>query len=187
MIYGLLFLQSEKVENEACQAVLMDSANRIKSMMVLYDKLYRSEKHHSMKIKDYLEPLLIEILSLYTQTLSIEYRVAIEDFTVPADPLANMGIILTELITNSVKYAFVDDQPARIELNVKKENHQIIMIYENNGKSVPEDFSVERSSGFGMELISMLIQQFHGSIQIIRKKDDRGQNNGTRFIITLTV
>lgn len=187
MIYGLLFMQSEKVENKTCQTILMDSANRIQSMMVLYDKLYRSEKHHSMNIKDYLEPLMTEILSLYTKTLPIESVVEIEDFIVPADPLANMGIILTELITNSVKYAFVDDQPASIKLSVKKENHQVIMIYENNGKPVPEDFTIEQSSGFGMELISMLIQQFHGTIQIVRNSDTRQHERGTRFIITLTV
>ena len=187
MIYGLLFMQSEKVKNKTCKTILMDSANRIQSMMVLYDKLYRSEKHHSMKIKDYLEPLMTEILSLYTKTRSIEYVVEIDDFMVPADPLANMGIILTELITNSFKYAFVDGQPARITLNVKKENHQIIMMYENSGKSIPEDFKIETSSGFGMELISMLIRQFHGDIKIVRKLDDHQLERGTRFIITLTV
>jgi len=180
MIYGLLFLQSDKVKNQTCQDILMDSANRIKSMMVLYDKLYRSEEKHSMKIKDYLEPLMSEILSIYTKTLPIQYVVEIDDFILQAELLANMGIILTELITNSVKYAFEENKPAFIKLEVKKENNQVIMIYENNRKPIPEDFTLEKSSGFGMELISMLLKQFNGSIQIVR-------SSGTRFIMRFTM
>jgi two-component sensor histidine kinase len=92
--------------------------------------------------------------------------------------LSPLAIILNELVTNSVKHAFEGKADRRISLVMRKEGSCITIIYEDNGNGLPEAISLEESSGFGMQLVGMLVQQIDGSIHIDRQA-------GTKYTITV--
>ncbi len=175
-IYGLLTLQSDAMKDEECKAILHDSALRIKKMMILYDKLYRSDNYNEMSIKDFLEPLISEVLGLFSYRAFIKAEVDIEDFILNSKMLSPVGIIINEFITNSIKYAFNDKESGIISISAKRKENVVTVIYGDNGAGLPASVTFENSTGFGMQLAGMLTGQIGGSIRI-----ERGE--GTRFVL----
>ncbi|PKL15978.1 MAG: hypothetical protein CVV49_18660 [Spirochaetae bacterium HGW-Spirochaetae-5] len=145
-------------------------------MMILYDKLYRSDNYNEMSIKGFLEPLISEVLGLFSCRASIKAEVNIEDFMLNSKVLSPVGIILNEFITNSIKYAFNDKESGIISISVERKENAVTMIYQDNGAGLPDSVTFENPAGFGMKLADMLAEQIGGTIRI-----DRGE--GTRFVL----
>jgi PAS domain S-box-containing protein len=175
-IYGLLTLQSGELEDKGCSRILDDSAHRIKSMMILYDKLYRSDNFNEMSIKHFLEPLITEVIGLFSLNASVKADVDIEDFILSSKVLSPVGIIINEFITNSIKYAFNNKEIGIIHVSAKREDSRVTVIYGDNGAGLPDSVTFENSTGFGMQLAVMLTEQIGGSLRI-----ERGE--GTRFVL----
>ena len=176
VISSLLELQSNVLTDPASQGALLDAANRIQSMEVLYDKLYRSENLSALSIRDYLPSLIEEVVKLFPNSADVSVSLKLEDIVFDAKQLSTIGIIVNELVTNAMKYAFRDRKDGRLTVSARKEDDHVALILEDNGIGLPESVSIENSSGFGMQLIGMLIMQLRGSIDISRR-------NGTKFMI----
>lgn len=179
-IYGLLYLQAENQNDKVCRGILHDSACRVKSMIMLYDKLYSSENYHELDVKSYVPPLIDEILKLYAYTSPVKAELNIGSFVLNARILSPLSIIINELVTNSIKYAFKNIPRGVIKLSILKEGDDIMLAYSDNGAGLPESVTLENSTGFGMQLISMLIQQIHGRISL-----ERSEGTVFRIIIPL--
>ncbi len=177
-IYGLLYLQAENQNDNTCKAILHDSACRVKSMIMLYDKLYSSENCHELDVKSYVPPLIDEILKLYAYASPVKAELNIGSFVLNARILSPLSIIINELVTNSIKYAFKNIPDGVIKLSILKEGDDLMLTYSDNGAGLPESVTLENSTGFGMQLIRLLVQQLHGHISIERGK-------GTVFRITI--
>jgi two-component sensor histidine kinase len=175
-IYGLLTLQADLHRGAPSQSILLDSACRVQSMMVLYDKLYRSEETGLIPAREFIPALVQEIAGIFPQKASVQIVTSIEDFSLPVMILSPLGIIINECITNSMKYAFSGRKDGIISVSAEKTAAGIIVTLKDNGNGLPESISLEHSGGFGMQLISGLVQQLHGKIRIER-------NGGTAFII----
>ena len=180
IIYSLLTLQANAHEEINSAAVLNDAAIRVQSMAVLYDKLYRTQSYDMLNIKLFLPPLIDEIITVFHTKVLIQTDIHIDDFTLKAEILSPLGIIINELITNSMKYAFKGIDSGIISVSACKKGNSVTIVYGDNGIGLPESITFETSSGFGMQLIEMLVQQLHGSLTIDR-------NKGTKFTITLMV
>lgn len=176
-VYGMLYMQAEDLNDTDSAIILKDAASRVSSMMVLYDKLYRSDDHIEIDISDYLTSLINKIFTVYNSPVPIERKVEIESFTLSSKILSPLGVIINELISNSMKYAFPNREKGIIEVRVYKECGEVKIVYYDNGVGLPESISPENSTGFGMELMSMLISQINGVVDIRRE-------NGTAFTIT---
>jgi len=175
-IIGLLILQADEQENSLTKSVLHDAAGRVRSMSVLYDKLYHCENNNSVSIKEYLPSLIDEIFRMFPKMSSVEIDIQLDDIVLSAQKLSSIGIIMNELITNAMKYAFKESNKGRVTIAVSKKEKLISLIFADNGTGLPENISVDNSSGFGMQLLSMLVKQIKGAIKIERR-------NGTKFII----
>jgi len=91
--------------------------------------------------------------------------------------LSSLGIIVTELITNAMKYGFSGDHKGWIRVKLFRKNGKIYLFLSNNGISLPDEFSLERTSGFGLHLVSMMVKQLNGTLDI-------QSNDETLFKIT---
>ena len=100
----------------------------------------------------------------------------IEEITLHSKIVFPLGIILTELLTNIMKYAFNDTLDARITIKVSKNSEKITMIVEDNGRGLPPDLDTENPQGFGLTLVKMLTMQINGTFSI-------RSSNGTRSIV----
>lgn len=168
-ILGTLIMQADGYESDLTRSVLYDASCRIQSMMVLYDKLYRSENVGALSFKEYLPPLVEGITGVFLRKNFVKTSILIEeDFSLDAKKIFYLGIIINELITNSMKYAFGDSADAAIGIAVQKNGEHISISYEDNGKGLPESFSLDSSGGFGIQLIKLMVKQIKGSITIER-------------------
>jgi PAS domain S-box-containing protein len=174
VINGLLVLQANAQENKPCKNILLDAAGRVQSMMVLYDKLYRSENFRELSLQEFLKPLIAEIVGIFHPP--VKTTVELEDFALSATVLSPIGIIINELITNSMKHAFPDIKEGIIRVSAKRKGNKVSIIYQDNGIGLPESISFENSPTFGMQLVQLLVKQINGSFTIERKK-------GTKIII----
>lgn len=164
-IIALLSLQSDTVKEASAVNALNDAEGRVRSMMILYDKLYRSESYSKMSAREYLEPLSEEIKNGFPGGRDVTLYRDIDDFTMESQTLFITGIILNELITNIMKYAFNDTKTKVINLTVKKEGSRITLLVEDNGCGFPEGFDIRKTTGFGLQLVVMLTDQLGGSIR----------------------
>ncbi|HOP31188.1 MAG TPA: PAS domain S-box protein [Spirochaetota bacterium] len=175
-VYGLLYLQADAQDDPVCSSILIDAASRVQSMTLLYDKLYRSDSHQEVNVSHYLGQLVKEIVSIFDSSVPVRYQVDVEDFVLGTQTLSTLGIIVTELITNTMKYAFSGRSEGSLELQLAREGNEVTLHYSDNGIGLPESETFENSKGFGMQLISMLVEQIGGTAEIIR-------GGGTAFII----
>ncbi len=176
IISALLKLQSDTQTNPETTSILQDAFSRVQGMMVLYDKLYQSENHQQVSLKEYVPSLVHEIVQIFPQKEFVKIKTHIEDITLGERILSPLGIIINELITNSMKYAFRGRSDGLITIHASAKENLVTLTYQDDGVGMPESISFENSTGFGILLIKGLITQIHGSIRI-------DQKSGTKFVI----
>jgi PAS domain S-box-containing protein len=170
-IFNLLSIQSEQVENEQAQNILIDAASRTHSMMILYDKLYRSENFGTLNIKDFLPDLIRDVTEIFQPIHKVKTSISIDSIEMHSNQLSSLGIIINELITNSMKHAFKQVLNPEIRISLLNNDHQSVTFsYEDNGTGLPESLHFENRSGFGMQLIGIMIKHLKGKGEIIRDK-----------------
>jgi two-component sensor histidine kinase len=175
-IFSLLSIQSNLQGNEEAKAILQDAAGRLQAMIVLYDKLYRSADLASVPVGAYLPALIAEILGLFPQRERVRVSTRMDDVTVDASTLQLIGIIVYELMTNSMKHAFEGRGEGNISVEVVHAEDRVRLVYGDDGIGLPESVSFENPPGFGLKLIAMLAKQLHGSVSVER-------DAGTRFVV----
>lgn len=180
-IRGLLYLQGETLKNSpAAAAAVHDAENRVHSMMMLYNKLYTSQDFREISLKSYLEPLVDEIIRNFPNSGIVRIDKNISDFHLDINISFPLGIIVNELLTNIMKYAFTGRESGIITVTASINKNHVCLAIEDNGVGIPESVSFINPAGFGMELVSMLTEQIAGSIRI-----ERG--DGTKFIIEFDI
>jgi PAS domain S-box-containing protein len=175
-VSGLLRLQAGYQQDAAANTILNDAAGRVQSMMVLYDKLYHSEDFTDLNIKSFLSDLVGRIMGLFKTGREVQVDLAIEDFILGVKILSPLGIIINELITNSMKYAFDGASEGIIRVSANKTGTRVTLRYEDNGPGLPESTAGDAPSGFGMQLIALLVQQIKGTLDI-------GKGAGASYVI----
>lgn len=176
----LLFLQEDSLKDPAAVSALRDAENRVDSMMVLYDKLYRSENFHEVSVKNYILSLIDEIVFNFPNSQSVVIEKEIDDFDLDVKKLQPLGIIINELLTNMMKYAFTGINNGLISVSATLKGDTVSLIIQDDGIGIPESIDFENTASFGLKLVGMLTKQFGGSIRI-----ERGE--GTKFILEFIV
>ncbi len=172
-IQSLLLLQAETLDESGAVKALEDASNRVGSMMVLYDRLYRSNALAAVSMKDYLPALTGMIVENFPNKDLVETRMDVMDFELEPRHIQPLGIIINEVITNIMKYAFVGARKGTITLTAFEEEGRVHLGIQDDGVGMPEDTDFKSTKGFGLMLIEMLTQQLNGAIRI-----ERG--NGTK-------
>jgi len=164
----------KEINNSEVVKVFQDAIGRIECMGVLYDKLYKQENYMEVSIKDYLSQLINEIVEMFPGN-KIKVEKQIDNFTIRTKIVFSLGIIMNELITNAMKYAFTDRENGLIKISLKKENEHINVIFEDNGIGMSMQ-EYNKGKGFGLKLIDLLVKQIEGSLRI-------ENSNGTKYFI----
>jgi len=179
-IRSLLSLQARMQKEAAIITVLEDAGNRIQSMSLLYDKLYRSADFTNISVRDYLPALVDEVITNFPNSKSVKVLTHFEDIWLNARCLQPLGIIINELLTNIMKYAFIGRSDGLITVSAAISNVHITISVQDNGNGIPESVTFENSTGFGLQLVHALTQQLDGTIRI-----ERG--NGTKVVLELAM
>lgn len=163
---SLLVLQSGEGGRRDPDEVLMDAHNRLHSMVELYERLNKVGDFESLSIRDYLPALAKDIVAVFPQGAKVEFALDLEDLLLDPQRLASLGIILNEMVTNSMKYAFDGVDEPRIAISMGSSESRVHLICADNGPGLPGGIDPARSQGFGIQLINMLAEQLHGSLRV---------------------
>ncbi len=180
IIISLLKLQDFKVEDPKVHEIIRDCRSRIYSMAVIHEKLYQTDELTSIRLDEYISDLADRVMNEFD---SGEDRIAFvlqSDNPVLVDIGTGipLGLILNELITNSMKYAFDPDQTGEIRVVLNRESDLLIITVADTGRGLPEWFTAESSTTLGTELIRGLAMQLDGTVSW---KSDHGT------VCTLTI
>ena len=184
VISGLLDLQADKSKDPAIKDFSTKAKDRIRSMALLHEKIYLSKDLANIEISDYIETLTDELVYNYNINNNIKLKREIDEVFLDIDKAIPLGLIINELVSNSLKYAFPKDRKGEIFISLKslsrqsrsKKNNGIILEVGDNGLGLPKNFDIQNTETLGLELVKSLTQQLKGSLKIIR-------HNGTKFNI----
>jgi PAS domain S-box-containing protein len=176
LIHSLLTLQAGSFKGGDPRSILADAAGRVRSMMLLYDRLYRGEQFNDLNARSILVPLIADIVQLFPGVPAVRLEEKIDDITLGAKTISTLGIIMNELITNSMKYAFLGRTSGIIRIMASRIGSEVHISYRDDGVGIPETTGFDNSTGFGMQLINLLVEQLDGTIRLDRSA-------GTRFEI----
>ena len=175
-VEGLLQMQAESIDHPETQYALQDAVGRIQSMRVLYDQLLIRDEQKELSVRDYIENLADSILASFPDSDRITLEKQIVDFPLASNRLFSVGIIINELLTNAMKYAFKGKESGRLWISIEKDNGHARLIVKDNGTGLPAGFDASESQGFGLMLVTMTSEQLGGSFTL---KND----NGTKGIV----
>jgi PAS domain S-box-containing protein len=187
VISSLLDMQAMRTSDPLAVQVLQDSQNRVRAMALVHEKLYRSQDLSSIDIAEYIHGVTSYLLGAYGQhARGASLNVQIDDVALNLDMAIPCGLIINELVTNALKYAFPPDEgrrPAgdkqdeiRVELRAQDDSRLALVICDN-GVGLPPDLDMKSPQSLGLRLVSMLTQQLRGKLELDR-------NGGTTFTIT---
>lgn len=162
VISSLISLQTHTVKDDSALLVLTESKRRIEAIALIHQKLYQDQRVNRVDFKSYLEDLLSsqarELSSLKTKLICANNIELDLDFALP------IGLILSELISNSIKHAYDDVDIPTITIEVSSAAPNFHILIKDNGTGLPDDFSFEQTDSLGMEIIDALIGQINGEI-----------------------
>ena len=187
-IMGLLTFQEQSINDDKVIEAFENTRNRVQSMMVLYDKLYRSNIYQTIWIKEYFDTILNEIIENFTFRKTVKLNYNIENIEMKPGLVFNLGIIINELVTNSVKHAVDENNNIIISVSAKQTDNIITFIVKDNGKGFPDKNIQISSDGFGLQLVNILSNQIsadisfsndNGAIVELNFKLESSKNNDT--------
>ncbi|HLV42505.1 MAG TPA: sensor histidine kinase [Brumimicrobium sp.] len=159
VIVSLLRLQSRDLKSEEAKESFQDAITRILTMSLIHQKLYEKESLMNIDIKDYLSTLMKNLIETNATQENIQYNVESSLKSVNAKTIVPLGLIINELVSNSLKHAF--DQSGRIELILSPESeHTFKMIYFDDGRWVEN-----QNTTFGTQLIDVFTEQLNGTFE----------------------
>lgn len=167
VITSLLNIQSYYIKDPESLKLIDESKNRIKSMALIHEKLYESKEFAKINISEYVDSLVTELIKAYgiNQEIVLDKRIETEKFSI--DTIIPLGLLINEVISNSLKYAFNGKEKGTIliELSLQGDNYHLII--GDDGKGMDKSNLTGESATLGIELIKLLTDQLNGTVKIM--------------------
>ncbi len=169
IISSLISLKSRSIPNQEHRNTLKETDDMIKSMALIHEQLYQRDLS-KIRVKEYIEKLVKNLLYSHPLQKQIKVKLDIEEITLQIKTAISIGLIVNELVTNALKYAFKGREKGIIEVIFKKVNENFELKVKDDGIGFPKD-KLKNGSSFGMKLINMLVKQLDGTLSA---KSDNG-------------
>ena len=167
VISSLLRLQSRHIEDPSALSAIQEGQNRVKSMALIHQNLYQEDNLMGVDVKDYITKLSGNLLRTYNvNPEKIQLKTDIETLHLDVDTLIPLGLILNELISNSLKYAFEESEDGQIQVKLKEKDQRLMLEVKDNGIGIPEELKSGRASSFGLKLIQTFAQKLNAQLLI---------------------
>ena len=178
MISALLYLQGKSIDDPTAQDAIKESQNRVQSMAMLHQNLYQDDNLLGVEIKDYLGRLFDHLFASYDIDGRVQLSKKIQDVNLDVDTVIPLALIVNELVSNALKYAFVDGRPGEIEVRLHENGQYLVLEVEDNGVGLPPAFNIRNSGNFGYKLINILTEKLGAEWRV-------DGSNGTKVIMNI--
>ena len=175
IISSLLSLQSSSIENPEMKDIFSQSQNRVKSMSMIHEQLYQTDDLAKIDFKSYVNGLIKSLFQIYSANQKqIEWEVNVDDVKLDIETAIPCGLIINELVSNSLKYAFINREYGKICFNMIRDNKMINFKVSDNGIGIQDSSQIENTSTLGLNLVKTLVNQLEGELTV-------DQNDGISY------
>lgn len=167
VVSSLLSIQSRHLtDNQAIEAI-KEGQNRVKTMGLIHQSLYQENDFRGVNMKNYISKLIKNLFNSYNiQPEKIQLKTEISELNLDIDTVVPLGLIINELVSNALKYAFPDDKKGTILLRANLENERFILHVSDNGIGLPEGFSLEKTNSMGYQLIQSFVSKLSAQLMV---------------------
>ena len=159
IVVSLLRIQNSETKSEETKAHFRTAINRIMTISMIHRKLYQSNELSEIEFQKYMQSLIEDIKNLHSDEEEITFEFTSDLIEIDLNSIVPLGLIINELITNSIKHAFSQTDKKRVKISFKVDNSNVILNYSDSGEWKSTD-----TSGFGIELLELLTEQLDGHI-----------------------
>ena len=167
LIISLLNIEASKKNGDTIDEYLLKGQSRIHSIAAMHQNLYETEYYESIKLQNYIESIVRNMTNIYNNNIKIEINT--NDTILEVDKAIPLGIIITELVRNSFKHAFIENNEGNIKIDIKKNLNKYELILQDNGVGFPD--KPTSKVAIGLELVSMMVLQINGHLN---RKNQQG-------------
>jgi PAS domain S-box-containing protein len=164
LIISLIDLQADYVVGAEALMALAEIRSRVDALTGLYSILYSSKDFQVVQLDHYLQQICASVIASYRKEKQIQLNIQCDAVLVDARKATPFGLILNELMTNALKYAFPSGASGTINVMLQRQGNQLELTVSNDGLSLPEHFSLSSSRGLGLQIMKMLAGQLNGTI-----------------------
>jgi two-component sensor histidine kinase len=167
VISSLLSIQSRFIKDPLAVSAINEGRNRVKSMAIIHQDLYRNDNLKGVNVEDYFEKLFESLFSSYNiKEDKIKLTAEIENIELDIDTIVPIGLIVNELISNALKYAFPENREGNIHIRLIEKNDKLILSIEDDGIGFNSTTELKKEESFGHELIDAFAQKLDASVSI---------------------
>lgn len=177
IITGLLELQSDGITDENLKKKLMESVQRVRSMAMLHERLYTKTDISRINLASYIKELVNYLIAAFSNRTEIITDYNMDEVEISLDQAVPCGLIVNEVITNSLKYAFDGEYEGVITILLHNDEDYLNITISDNGKGIPESVNTSNPETLGLQLIRLLVYQLLGRLEITN-------DNGTVYKIS---
>jgi len=170
IISSLLNLQADHVPDDQAREHFIESRNRISSMALVHEELYRSKDMSRVELRDYVEKLLPRLLYSYGGEKDINHLIEVDGARVTIRQAIPLGLIINELVTNALKHAFKGKDSGNILVKIAQDDGRVNLEVRDDGVGLPADLDLEQTQTLGMQLVTGLVSQLYGELRVERGK-----------------
>ncbi|MGB0882059.1 MAG: sensor histidine kinase [Vicingaceae bacterium] len=172
IISSLLSLERGGIEDEEVQKIFNESKRRVEAIALIHQKLYQDSNFNKVDFNSYLEEILD---SQKIMNPKVNYSLESDKIVLDLDAAVPLGLIVSELLTNSIKHAFKDEQAPKLVVKMNANGTEIELLVSDNGPGLSSDFTLEGSKSLGFEIITALVEQIDGKIDYCNNKEGGAQ------------
>jgi two-component sensor histidine kinase len=168
VISSLLSMQADIVPGRVVHLALQESQNRVNAMALIHETLYQSESLALIDLKSYVKDLIGNIVNTFEGISGrINFEIDVQDIKLDVNQAVPCGLIINELATNVLKHGFTEGQKGVVRITAEySEDNEIELMVSDNGIGFPEALDWEKSKSLGLRLISLMVDQLHGTLDI---------------------
>lgn len=165
IISSLLHFQAKKAQKEQELAVFRDGQDRLRAMILVHEKLYRSADLHRISLGDYIHALAAQLHRSFRDAAEpVELRVEAEEIHVPVEIALPCGMIATELVTNVFKYAYPAGESGAVLVRIVRRKSSFVLSVADTGIGLPPDLDLAHATSFGLQLVANLTAQLSATL-----------------------
>ncbi len=171
VISSILNLQSSYVKDEKTLEVLRESQQRIKSMSFLHETIYRTADFSKLEFTNYLRSIASNLIQSYrTPDVHIDFVDNMETVFLNLDQSIPCGLIVNELVSNALKYAFKGKKKGKLKITLNEKDGVVTLIIADDGVGLPKDFNYDKTDSLGIQLVYALTEQLDAKMDVANKK-----------------
>lgn len=179
VVSSLLSIQSRHVSDRQVIEAIKEGQNRVKTMGLIHQNLYQDNDLRGVNMKNYVQKLTKNLFSSYNiEPDKIQLKTDISSSNLDVDTVVPLGLIINELVTNSLKYAFTEKNSGEIFVKLHENNEKLMLEVSDNGKGLPEGFDIQKLNSMGFQLVQNFVRKLSAELTI-------QSENGTKISISI--